>query len=290
MRTFLDCYPCFLRQGLDAARYAGADEALQEKIIRRSLTLLAEEPASNYPPEVSGRIQQIVRAETGQADAFHKLKQISTQQALALVPWLQEVIHHSSDPLATALRLSVAGNIIDFGAAREFDLKAVIQQALSAEFAIYHLRKFKQDLEQAKVILFLADNAGETVFDRLLIEQMGKPVQYAVKSAPILNDAVAEDALSAGLDKVADIVETGTGIPGADLKNSTSEFKRLFQSADLIISKGQGNYEMLSENPEPLYFLLKAKCAILARDLQVPSGSFILKKGSGEVSSPAGMI
>jgi damage-control phosphatase, subfamily I len=279
MRTFLDCYPCFLRQGLDAARYAGADQNLQEKIMQKSLLLLAEAQPGSRPPEISARIHRIVRAETGQLDAYKKLKQSSTQEALDLVPWLQQVIRESSDPLATALRLSAAGNIIDFGAAREFDLQAVIQQVLTAEFGVYDLIEIKRDLEKADTILFLADNAGETVFDRLLIEQIGKAVHYAVKSIPILNDAILEDALSAGLDRVASILETGLDLPGSDPQNSTPEFKQLFQTADLIISKGQGNYEMLSEHAQPIYFLLKAKCAVIARDLQVPLGSFILKKG-----------
>lgn len=279
MRTFLDCYPCFLRQGLDASRYAGADEALQEEIMRKSLLLLAEARATSRPPQLSGLIQDIVRAETGQPDAFRHLKEISTGQALELVPWLMEEIRISPDPLATTVRLSTAGNIIDFGAAREFDMHAVIQQVLTADFGVYDLEELRQDLARAKIILFLSDNAGETVFDRLLIEQIGKPVFYAVKSAPILNDAVLEDALSAGLDNVSTIIETGLNIPGADPEKSTPEFQQLFQTADLILSKGQGNYEMLSENPQPLYFLLKAKCAIVARDLQVPLGSFILKKG-----------
>ncbi len=279
MRTFLDCFPCFLRQCLDAARYAGADEDLQEKVMHKSLLLLAEAHPASRPPEISAVIHRMVRTETGNNDAYHELKKISTKEALALLPWLQQVIRESNDPLETALRLSAAGNIIDFGAAREFDLQAVIREVLTAQFAIYHLQEFRQDLAKAGFVLYLADNAGETVFDRLLIEQLGKPVYYAVKTTPIINDAIREDAVSAGVDQVATIIETGLDIPGADPQNSTTEFKRLFQEADLIISKGQGNYEMLSENEEPLYFLLKAKCAIIARDLQVPLGSFILKKG-----------
>jgi damage-control phosphatase, subfamily I len=281
MRTFLDCYPCFLRQGLDAARNAGADENLQQKIMQKSLQLLAEAHPASRPPEISALIHRMVRAETGVADAYRELKKISTQEALALLPWLHQVIRESADPLETALRLSTAGNIIDFGAAREFDLQAVIRQVLTARFGIFDLQAFKHDLAHAGKVLFIADNAGETVFDRLLIEQLGKTVTYAVKTTPIINDAIREDAVSAGVDEVAAIIETGLDIPGADPQNSTPEFKQLFRTADLIISKGQGNYEMLSEHPAPLYFLLKAKCAIIARDLQVPLGSFILKKGGG---------
>jgi len=279
MRTFLDCYTCFLRQALDSACNAGADDALQERIIKKVLLLLAETPITSKPPEISELVQQILRTELNDPDPYLALKQSSTQEALALLPWLREVIQNSPDRLETALQLCAAGNIIDFGAARDFNLPDVIEQVLSADFGIYDLEEIKKGLASANTILFLADNAGETVFDKLLIEQIKKPVLYAVKSSPVLNDATRADAISAGLDQVAAIIETGTAIPGASLEKSTPEFRSLFNSADLIISKGQGNYEMLSENPQPIFFLLKAKCAIIATDLQVPLGSFVIKKG-----------
>ena len=280
MRTFLDCCTCFLRQALDAARNAGSDDVLQARIIKKVLLLLAETPITSKPPEISELVQQILRTELNDPDPYAALKQSSTQEALALLPWLQEVIPNSPDPLETALQLCVAGNIIDFGASRDFNLPEVIEQVLSADFGIYDLEEIKKGLARANTILFLADNAGETVFDKLLIEQINKPVIYAVKSSPVLNDATRVDAISAGVDQVATIIETGTAIPGASLEKSTPEFRSLFNSADLIISEGQGNYEMLSENPQPIFFLLKAKCAIIARDLEVPLGSFVIKKGN----------
>ncbi len=278
MRTYLDCNVCFLRQAMDIVRNAHADETLQATIIKKVLLLLAETPITSKPPEISELVQQILRVELNDADPYASLKQSSTAEALALLPWLQKFIHDSPNPLETALRLSVAGNIIDFGAASEFNLREDIEQVLSVDFGIYDLPEIIDGLAKAKTILFLADNAGETVFDKLLIEQIKKPVFYAVKSSPVLNDATHADAISAGIDQVATIIETGNAIPGVNLDKSTPQFKQLFQKADLIISKGQGNYEMLSENPEPIYFLLKAKCALIARDLQVPLGSFILKK------------
>ena len=271
---------CFLRQALDAVRDAHVEEEQQAAIIKKVLLLLAETPITSKPPEISELVQQILRTELNDPDPYAALKQSSTDEALALLPWLKEIIRKSPDPLETSLRLSTAGNIIDFGAAREFDLRAAIQQVLTADFGIYDLQAIKQALENARTILYLADNAGETVFDKLLIEQIKKPVFYAVKSSPVSNDATRADAISAGVDQVATIIETGNAIPGASLERSSPEFNQLFQTADLIISKGQGNYEMLSESSEPIFFLLKAKCALVARDLQVPLGSFILKKGN----------
>jgi len=279
MRIFLDSYTCFLRQALDATRNAHVDDALQAGIIKKVLLLLAETPITSKPPEISDKVQQILRAKLNDPDPYAALKHSSTQNDLALLPWLREVMQNSSDPLETSLRLSVAGNIIDFGAAREFNLHEDIRQVLTADFGIYELEEIKTGLANANTILYIADNAGETVFDQLLIEQIKKPVFYAVKSSPVMNDATRTDAIRAGLDQVASIIETGNAIPSASLDKSTPEFKSLFNTADLIISKGQGNYEMLSENPHPIFFLLKAKGAIISRDLQVPVGSFILKKG-----------
>jgi len=126
--------------------------------------------------------------------------------------------------------------------------------------------------------LYIADNAGETVFDRLLIEEIGQPVVYAVREKPIINDATREDAVLSGLDKVSKVMSSGCDSPGNILKFCSAEFLRVYRSADLIISKGQGNYEALSDEKRPVFFLLKAKCPVVARDLGLEEGSIVLLK------------
>jgi len=280
MKTYLDCYPCLVRQAVDALHAVGVAESLQKTILKDALQVLINASPSSKPPELSESIQHIIRQHLNNPDPYQSLKARSTQEALLLLPWLQEKINKSSNPLEMAIRLSAAGNIIDFGAASTYNLQSTIEEVIHAQFAIFDLPAFQQALAKADSVLYLADNAGETVFDRLLIQQMQKPTFYVVRSSPVLNDAIREDALSAGVETVATILESGSGTPGINLEGSSPQFRQLFASARLIISKGQGNYEMLNEEMAPIFFLLKVKCQIVAADIVAPMGSFILKQAN----------
>ncbi len=280
MRTYLDCYPCFLRQALEAARMAGADENRQYWVLQQVLDELRRFELSSTPPEMGYRIHRIVRREMGARDPYQQAKLVSTRQALALYPKLKALVAEADDPLKMAVRLSIAGNIIDLGVAQEYDLEGTIQWVLAQPFAIDAYTAFREGLTQAVGVLYLADNAGETVFDRVLIETMNKPVTYVVKGGPILNDATRQDALVAGLNPVATIVDNGCNAPGTIITLCSHEMRHLLAEADLIIAKGQANYETLSETAAPIFFLLQAKCPVIARSLGVPVKSIILKDGT----------
>lgn len=230
------------------------------------------------PPEIGREIYRIISEKTGVSDPYRGIKERCTKQALAIYPEMKKLLESSQDRLMTALRVAVAGNIIDFGAQAAFDLKKDITKILSQDFAIDHSREFRQTLQNARRILYLADNAGETVFDRILIEEMRKPVIYVVRERPVINDALRKDALNARIDQVAEIVSSGTDAPGTILPLCSEKFLEIFGSADLIISKGQGNYEGLSEERGPIFFLLKAKCQVIAEDIGVKEGDIILMK------------
>jgi len=280
MRTYLDCYPCFLRQALEAARLAGADENQQHWVLREVLDELHQFALTSTPPEMGYRIHQIVRRELGARDPYQQAKVLSTQQALALYPKLKALVAEADDALETAVRLSIAGNIIDLGVTQEYDLEGTIQRVLAQPFAIDAYAAFWDRLAQAEVVLYLADNAGETVFDRVLIETMNKPVIYVVKHGPILNDATRQDALAAGLSGVATIVDNGCDAPGTIIPLCSQEIRYLLAEANFIIAKGQANYESLSETAAPIFFLLQAKCPVIARSLGVPVKSIVLKDGA----------
>jgi uncharacterized protein with ATP-grasp and redox domains len=280
MRTYLDCYPCFLRQAVDAARYVGAEEEQQRVIVHRVLeTLRSLDPAST-PPEIGDAIHRIVRQETGGSDPYADAKREATEQALALYPRLKALVEKASHPLETAVRLAIAGNIIDLAPDSSYDLWATVERVLEQPFAIEDIRAFRKALTSTDRILYLADNAGETVFDRLLIETMGKAVTYAVKAGPILNDATMEDAIAAGLLRVAEVVSTGSDAPGTVLRSCATEFRDLYDQAQMIVAKGQANYETLSGEGERLFFLLQAKCPVIARDVGVEVGDIVLRQGS----------
>jgi uncharacterized protein with ATP-grasp and redox domains len=175
--------------------------------------------------------------------------------------------------------LAIAGNIIDLAANSSYDLWATVQRVLDQPFAIDDSEAFRDALASADTLLYLADNAGETVFDRVLIETLERPVLYAVKGGPVLNDATMDDALAAGLDEVADLVSTGSDAPGTVLGTCSAEFRRLYEEAQLIVAKGQANYETLSGEGERLFFLLQTKCPVIAQDVGVPQGGVVLKQG-----------
>lgn len=279
MQTYLECYTCFVRMAIEAGFLVGANEEQQRQIVKESLRILLDAPFEMKPPQLGDPIHRKVREITGNADPYLKLKQQSTQQALQMIPDLKQKIHSSKDPLETAVRLSVAGNIMDFGVRKEFDLDFVVEQVLTQPFAYWDYPCLREALQKTPWVLYLADNSGETVFDRLLIEQLKVPVYYVVKSGPIINDATRVEAISAGIDQVATIIECGSDTPGTFLERSSEEFLNLYHTAAVIIAKGQAQYEMLSEEGPRLFFLLQAKCAILARDLNVPQDSFVVKQG-----------
>lgn len=278
MKVYLDCYPCFFDQILKTSRKITTDERKIREILAEFATFLPTISAEATPPEIGREVYRIISEKTEVRDPYQEIKKICTQQALALYPRLKEIIASSKDRLLMAVRAAIAGNIIDFGANEDFDLEKDLEGLLSQELAINHYVEFRKTLEGAREVLYLADNAGETVFDRLLIEELGRPVVYVVREKPIINDAVYQDAVDAGVDEVAQIISSGTDAPGTILDLCSEEFRGIFRSADMIISKGQGNYEGLSEERRPVFFLLKAKCSVIAHDVGVQKGSIVLKK------------
>jgi uncharacterized protein with ATP-grasp and redox domains len=279
MRTYLDCYPCFLRQGLDAARRLGADEAKQKLVLDRVLDMLTHLELSSTPPQIGDQVHRLVRLVLGDGDPYRLFKETTTREALALYPRLKGLLAEAEDRLEMAVRLSIAGNIIDAGAGHAGELWATVERVLSLPLASEELDALRRALAGAQGVLYLADNAGETVFDRLLIESLAVPAVYAVKDGPILNDATVQDARAAGLHRVAQLLSTGSNSPGTILDRCSEQFRTAYREAGLIIAKGQANYETLSEEGARLFFLLQAKCPVIARDLGVPVGSIVLRQG-----------
>jgi len=279
MRTYLDCYPCFLGQALEASRMAGADEAQQRAIVHSVLVKLQHVKPSSMPPRMGQNVHRIVREQTGNADPYRATKARSTKEALELLPWMNDLVDRASDPLETAVRLSIAGNIIDAIPGRQVDLQEEMDRALSRPLTVNDVDALRAALDDADWVLFLADNAGETVCDRPLINLIEAPVTYAVKGSPIANDATMEDALAAGVDEEAEVVANGSDAAGTLLATCSRAFRETFRKAPLIIAKGQANYECLSEAGRRVFFLLQTKCPVVARDVGVPQGSTILRQG-----------
>lgn len=278
MKIYLDCYPCFFQQALNVTRMITSDEEMAHQVLLEVNALLPKITGDITPPEIGREVYRIVSRLTGVKDPYREIKEKCTQQALALYPSLKERVRSADDRLRRAIRIAIAGNVIDFGSNMPFDMENDLESIIIQRFAIDNYDAFTAALTRAKDVLYIADNAGETVFDRVLIEELGKPVTYVVREHPIINDAVREDAIAAGLDKVADIISSGADAPGNILHLCSDEFLKIYEASDFIISKGQGNYEGLSGENRPIFFLLKAKCPVIAKHIGVEQGSIILKQ------------
>jgi uncharacterized protein with ATP-grasp and redox domains len=261
---------------------ATKNRALREKIMFEALELASGHCMSTPPPYLGKAVQEMVKKVSGNKDPYIGLKKKFNRIALKAYPKLKAEAGRSQDRLLASVKIAITGNVIDFGSAWKFNVHSEIKQLFLHKPKVFDYAKFKRTFSTAKQLLFIADNAGETVFDRVLIEAMRglKPsldVVYAVKESPILNDTLMEDALYAGLDKCSRIISSGSSLPGVALKGASKEFLRIYKSADIIIAKGMGNFELLDCEKGPLFFMLKAKCPVVAKELGVKLGDMVLR-------------
>lgn len=280
MKTYPECIPCFIRQAVQAAKFAGTSSQKQKEIADTIEDNLKNINMEDIPPKISRNMHIVIRKLLNNEDPYKIIKDKYNNIALSMYNGLKEKVKTSKDKLLTALRIAIAGNVIDFGAQIEFELEQDINEVLTKKFSIFNYETLKEKLKKEKEILYLGDNTGETVFDRVLIEEIkniyDSKIIYAVKESPIINDATKEDAIFAGIDKIADIISTGCNSPGIVLEYCNQTFLNLYNNSKLIISKGQGNFETLEQEKKPIFFLFKVKCNVVAEYLSVPRESIIL--------------
>ncbi len=295
MHLNLDCVPCVIQQCLHATRMATDDPAILHEIVHQVLKNLTEMDFERVTaPEIACQTHRIIRKRTGQDDPYRFIKRQSNQTALALLPDLSEKVRKSADPFATAVRIALAGNIIDFGVNHQTDISAgaienIIAEAMTAPLDKVSLEALRNAASNAESILYICDNSGEIAFDRLLIEQLGPhKITAAVRGGPIINDAILEDAIAVGLTDLTTVITTGLDVPGTLPDQSTEPFRTLFKKAPVVISKGQGNYETLNEADRNIFFLLKAKCDVAAAAIGCKRGDYIVLESSRQASGPDG--
>jgi len=282
MKTYFDCIPCFVRQALDAVRLVTDDKQVHEQVLREVLTLTSKMDLSTTPPAMAQKIHKIIKQLAETDDPYKQAKQHFNEFALKLLPKFQNLVGSTEKPFETAVRLAIAGNIIDLGVKCSLKLseaEKIIGQTLTEPFDSADLDGFQQATENAKDILYLADNAGEIVFDRFLIEQIGPDkITLVVKGAPVINDATIDDAKAAGLTDFIKIIDNGDDAPGTILDSCSEEFRQRFNQADLVIAKGQGNFETLSDVDKNIFFILRAKCPVIAEHLDCAIGTLVLRR------------
>jgi len=284
MRTELDCVPCFVRQTLDSLRRVTMDEAVQEKVLRTVLKAASDMDLRQSPPAMGQFVHRLIRAETGDPDPYREVKQRQNRLALELYPRLAQRVRCASDPLGAALRLAAAGNVIDLGVksgVEESQIAEAIEASLEAPLEGGALDSFRRAAELGRDILYIGDNAGEIVLDRLLIEVLGPArVTFVVRGSPVINDAVMADAEASGMTALVKVIDSGSDAPGTILEDCSADFCARFRGAALVLAKGQGNYETLSGVERHMFFLLRVKCAVVTRHIGVPTGSLVLAEHS----------
>ena len=261
--------------------FTDGDSRHDETVIREVMHTLGDMDFSMTPPEMTKKIFDIIEKTYDKYfDVYFHEKRSSNQYILDMYGELSKIITDSSDSFDTAMRLAITGNIIDFGANPNFINELIhkeIENALTCKDV--DSAYLKHEVSKARKILYVGDNAGEIVFDKLFIEQLPmEKITYAVRGRHVLNDVLIEDAKMVGMDKIVKVISNGTAYPGTVLKECSDEFKKAFYESDLVISKGQGNYETLSDVEHNIFFLLRIKCPVVARDIGKPAGSFFAGK------------
>jgi uncharacterized protein with ATP-grasp and redox domains len=257
------------------------DDIIQRRVLNSVSILIPDLAIDVTPPEIAQQVYRIVAEITGNNDPYREIKKLANKSAMSLYARMKDIVDNSNETLETACKLAIAGNAIDLGAQAEFgSIYSIIEDSVGYQLDQEHYREFKGCVVKSSLILYLADNAGEIVFDRILIEQLLKmrklKIVFVVREKPIINDATLDDALQVGLDKVATIISNGSDAPATILSQCSPEMLRYYRAADLVISKGQGNYESLSGRPENIFFLFKVKCPVIARDSGYDLDSFVL--------------
>jgi len=281
-----DCVDCIIGQIKKATLTLNCENNLADEInnevIKRSKTFSFE----HTPPWVVRDVYEFLALKINKSDPLEKVKQDSIVIANTFVPFIKQLLSESSDKLFTAIKASVAGNVIDFAAKEQFSLKDEIKNVFKTDFSINDYETLKHQLNNIDKLMILADNSGENVFDKILLETLHElyphmELFYATRGKPVINDITVKEAYQIGIDEVATIIDSGVDTPGYEESRASKDFNKMYNEMPLIISKGMGNFECLENNSDPrIYFLFKVKCNVVANAINKNIGDIILKNGS----------
>ncbi len=277
------CVGCIINQSLKVANAIDADEKLTASLKSTVEKLSKDFSFDNNPPEIASYVYEKMAKIANKADLYNEVKELSTKKALSFVPSLKNKLLSSKDKLLTATKIAVAGNVIDLAAAIEFSLEGELAKIFHTDFAYNDMNKLQRELEGAKNVLILGDNVGEHIFDYMFIEVLKElypnaKYTYMVRGNPIINDVTMKEALECGFDKLCNLVDSGVNTPGFSYNRANEKAKKVFNEADIVISKGMGNYECLTpSHRKNICFILKVKCGVVASSLGKDIGDIICK-------------
>jgi len=291
MKASFDCIPCIIRQTVEAARLGSPDQKMQREIINKTLKYLQNADFDVSPPELGKHIYQMISESLGGIDPYHEMKHRLNSFILKHYNELKRFVYFSDDPVHLAAKLSIVGNQFHFDEGEPaVQLQEMLSEVNKLKFAVDDYSQFLEDLLKSRHILFLADNAGEIVFDKLFIEvlkrfypERGHKFIVVVRGAPIINDATRADAEMIDLDEVATVIDNGDNAPATVLHHVSQEMRDYYHKADLIISKGQGNFESLEQENKRIYFMFRIKCPVISKELEAPEGSLVLIRSQKDI-------
>lgn len=264
------------------------DDHKSKEILDLAASHLPTFSLDKTPPKNATPLYEDMAKLLGTDDIYRDIKKLSIEKALMLKPTCEVMLSKSEDKFLTATKIAVVGNVIDLASEVMYDLDEEVSKVMQSDFAIDDSQALFKELQKSKKVVYLADNAGENIFDAIYItylKEIFKDIEifYFVRGNPIINDLTMQDMENDVLHTLTTVIDSGVSTPGLIYHDMSPEAKELFDSADCIISKGMGNYECLSTNAtHPIYFLLKIKCNVVSSSLNRKLGAIICKKAQEE--------
>lgn len=277
------CIGCIINQSVKVANAINASESLSHELTSTVEAMSKDFSKNDAPPEIASYVYEKMAQIANKYDLYDEVKEHSTIKALSFIPFLKEKLTLSDNKLLTATKIAVAGNVIDLAAEVEFDLEEELEKIFDTHFSHNDFDNLQKSLESAKKVLVLGDNVGEHIFDYLFIETLQElypdvAFSYMVRGNPIINDVTMKEAKEAKFDELCELVDSGVNTPGFTYERANKYSKELFDNADLVVSKGMGNYECLTpSHRQNICFLLKVKCNVVANSLGKEVGDIVCK-------------
>jgi len=279
MNTSLECIPCIVNSFTNLLKNELFADAEKEKVMRKLLEYLSETDYKQSPPVLGKEMHRMIREMINNPDPYKEVKDKFNNLMMDRFSEFEKIVSNSQDPFDTAMRLAIAGNVIDFGPQNRLDINETINKVINSKLAIDDSLELKKELKDTNSLIYIGDNCGEIVLDKLFLKTIDLPnMYYVVRGSPVLNDATLEDAKLVGIDKIAKVITTGDNAPGAVWDLTSEEFKKVFYDADVIISKGQGNLEGILGVNKTIFFLLVTKCDLISKLIDTKTGEFVVRR------------
>lgn len=284
MRIHDKCLPCVVNQVIKVANITGVDE--KQELLREVFTYLSKMDFETTTPEIIGEIFGMIKKHTNNPDPYKETRNYYNKLFLKMLPEFESKIEQTENSFQLAIRYAIVGNIIDFNPIHNTlldDIFDIFEKMEHLELAIDDSKDLMKDILNSKILLYLGDNCGEICMDKILLKKIKElnpnvKIIFGVRGEPVVNDSIAEDAYAVGIDEYAEVIDNGDGSLGTVLNRTSHEFKEVYKKADVVIAKGQANYECLSEENKNIYFLLTTKCDVIANDIGVEEKKMICMK------------